>query len=523
MTDTMTKSELIARLAERYPRLVARDAEDAVKTILDAMTDALVDGQSHRDPGIRQLRAELPAAAHRPQPEVGRRCRCRRSTCRTSRRARNCASGSMRRAGQGRQRARHERALTRTNVASTPPTARSAGFFVARRRSAAARLYNPRHAAPDLVRRDSMRLVQQFAGTGAVPPSCSGSRCATAAASADLALGRPALGGGAARAGDARLRRARCRVRCAGDAAARSARAPATGRRARVQHRRRGSVPAATLDRQAERLATPRAMPVRAGDREPEPVRVRNLVPDRAAAAVRGGLVAAQLRSRACARTMRRRAGSGISAGSTCCSTSSTDKAIDAFIEVVKLDPETIELHYALGNLFRRRGEFDRAIRIHTHLLNRGDLPARRARQALAELGQDLPEGRLARPRRARVHATCSTTGHKFDSLRRCCACSPMEREWAKAIDCALRLETEAGETTKSPSRTSTASLPTLRSLPRRLDEAQQRYSTRRCRAIASRCVRWSWPATSRAARRSRRRRCNSGRGSSMSRANMWR
>src|SRR5512135_3935237 len=52
------------------------------------------------------------------------------------------------------------------------------------------------------------------------------------------------------------------------------------------------------------------------------------------------------------------------------------DKAIDAFIEVVKLDPETIELHHALGNLFRRRGELDRAVRIHTHLLNRADLPA---------------------------------------------------------------------------------------------------------------------------------------------------
>ena len=65
------------------------------------------------------------------------------------------------------------------------------------------------------------------------------------------------------------------------------------------------------------------------------------------------------------------------------------DKAIDAFIEVVKLDSETIELHHALGNLFRRRGEFDRAVRMHTHLLNRADLPARERSLALAELGQD--------------------------------------------------------------------------------------------------------------------------------------
>ena len=51
------------------------------------------------------------------------------------------------------------------------------------------------------------------------------------------------------------------------------------------------------------------------------------------------------------------------------------DKAIDAFIEIVKLDPETAEMHFALGNLFRRRGETERAIRVHQNLLSRPDLP----------------------------------------------------------------------------------------------------------------------------------------------------
>ena len=41
----MTKSELIARLAERYPQLVAKDTELAVKTILDAMATSLSRGQ----------------------------------------------------------------------------------------------------------------------------------------------------------------------------------------------------------------------------------------------------------------------------------------------------------------------------------------------------------------------------------------------------------------------------------------------------------------------------------------------
>src|SRR5262245_11313926 len=65
------------------------------------------------------------------------------------------------------------------------------------------------------------------------------------------------------------------------------------------------------------------------------------------------------------------------------------DKAIEAFIEVVKVDPETVELHFALGSLFRRRGEYDRAIRMHQHLLERADLGAEQKTIALAELGQD--------------------------------------------------------------------------------------------------------------------------------------
>src|SRR3954463_14152627 len=65
------------------------------------------------------------------------------------------------------------------------------------------------------------------------------------------------------------------------------------------------------------------------------------------------------------------------------------DKAIEAFIEVVKVDPETIELHFALGSLFRRRGEYDRAIRMHQNLLERADLAEDQRVIALAELGQD--------------------------------------------------------------------------------------------------------------------------------------
>jgi lipopolysaccharide assembly protein B len=74
------------------------------------------------------------------------------------------------------------------------------------------------------------------------------------------------------------------------------------------------------------------------------------------------------------------------------------DRAIEAFIEVVKLDPETIERHFALGSLFRRRGETERAIRVHRNLLERPDLPVAFRDQAMFSLAQDyLKAGLLDR------------------------------------------------------------------------------------------------------------------------------
>ena len=122
------------------------------------------------------------------------------------------------------------------------------------------------------------------------------------------------------------------------------------------------------------------------------------------------------------------------------------DKAIDAFIEVVKLDPETIELHQALGNLFRRRGEFDRAVRIHTHLLNRADLPARQRSQALEDLGQDYLKGGLLDRAEETFTRLLEDPHHRFDALRALLRIYQTEREWLKAVDCARRLEREAGE-----------------------------------------------------------------------------
>src|SRR3954447_22440811 len=71
------------------------------------------------------------------------------------------------------------------------------------------------------------------------------------------------------------------------------------------------------------------------------------------------------------------------------------DKAIDAFIEAVQHDPDTSDLHFALGNLFRRRGEYERAVRVHQHLLQRGDLPAAERDRAQYAMAQDYMKAGL--------------------------------------------------------------------------------------------------------------------------------
>ena len=121
------------------------------------------------------------------------------------------------------------------------------------------------------------------------------------------------------------------------------------------------------------------------------------------------------------------------------------DKAIEAFIEVVKVDPETVELHFALGSLFRRRGEYDRAIRMHQHLLERDDLGAEQRAMALFELGQDyLKAGILDRAEEI-FHRLADGT-NAGEARRFLLEIFQQEKEWEKAASMAKRLETETGE-----------------------------------------------------------------------------
>jgi lipopolysaccharide biosynthesis regulator YciM len=110
------------------------------------------------------------------------------------------------------------------------------------------------------------------------------------------------------------------------------------------------------------------------------------------------------------------------------------DKAIEAFIEVVKVDPETIELHFALGSLFRRRGEYDRAIRMHQNLLERPDLPAEQKSVALAELGQDyLKAGILDRAEE--VFKKLEKSPQPAAARRHLREIYEQEKNWQRAIE----------------------------------------------------------------------------------------
>lgn len=116
------------------------------------------------------------------------------------------------------------------------------------------------------------------------------------------------------------------------------------------------------------------------------------------------------------------------------------DQAIDAFIEAVQNDPDTQELHFALGNLFRRRGEYQRAVRVHEHLLGRGDLSRADRDRAQHALAQDfLRAGLLDRAEAALQKLT--GTRYESEAHLSLLAIYERSREWTQAAEVAQKLD----------------------------------------------------------------------------------
>jgi lipopolysaccharide biosynthesis regulator YciM len=121
------------------------------------------------------------------------------------------------------------------------------------------------------------------------------------------------------------------------------------------------------------------------------------------------------------------------------------DQAIETLVKIAQLDPETVELHFSLGNLFRRRGETERAIKVHQHLANRDDLKPRDRDHAAYELGRDFLRAGLL----DRAEASLNRVGEgKFavPAKESLLEMYQVERDWKKAIIAAHELATLQGK-----------------------------------------------------------------------------
>jgi len=122
------------------------------------------------------------------------------------------------------------------------------------------------------------------------------------------------------------------------------------------------------------------------------------------------------------------------------------DKAIEVFIKVLEVDTETVETHLMLGNLFRRRGEIERATRIHQNLIARPKLDRHQRSQALYELAQDyLKAGLLDRAENLLLEYT-EIEKDPEAALRQLLYVYQQEKEWDQAIATAKRFARASGE-----------------------------------------------------------------------------
>ena len=122
------------------------------------------------------------------------------------------------------------------------------------------------------------------------------------------------------------------------------------------------------------------------------------------------------------------------------------DRAIDVFIRLVELDEDTIETHLALGYLFRRRGEVDRAIRIHQNLIARPSLDSDQRSNAILELGRDYLAAGLFDRAESLFKQAMGAPAQRGEALRHLLDVYQQEKEWESAITTARRLQGLGGE-----------------------------------------------------------------------------
>ncbi len=126
------------------------------------------------------------------------------------------------------------------------------------------------------------------------------------------------------------------------------------------------------------------------------------------------------------------------------------DKAIEIFIKMIEVDKETVETHFTLGNLFRRRGEVDRAIRIHQNLIARPSLTKKHKEQALYELGLDyMSAGILGRAETVFLELV-ETDSKKVQALKELLDIYQQEKDWSKGVETLKKYQSATGENQKA-------------------------------------------------------------------------
>lgn len=124
--------------------------------------------------------------------------------------------------------------------------------------------------------------------------------------------------------------------------------------------------------------------------------------------------------------------------------TNQQDKAIEAFTEAVQANTDSLELHFALGSLFRKRGEVDRAIHLHLHLLEKKELEPQQKLAVTAELAQDYLKAGLF-DRAEELFESLDDDRYRQPALRALLEIYVREREWERAIKAATELERISG------------------------------------------------------------------------------
>jgi len=122
-----------------------------------------------------------------------------------------------------------------------------------------------------------------------------------------------------------------------------------------------------------------------------------------------------------------------------------TDQALEHFLKMVRVDDKTIETHFALGSLFRRRGEVDRAIRIHQNIIARPDLASEQRDQALFSLAKDYLRAGLLDRAEKMFSRLSQGSRYQVEALENLMRIYEQEKEWEKAIEAGQQLEVLGG------------------------------------------------------------------------------